>query len=152
MDITGNKRFFVRKRRICHNNLACLLYRISDRRYEYDGIRKDRTGSLHKRNLHNNQLSYSCGKILSFKPCNHGYAAEADDDAVLRPHRAFLDQCGKILMRRRKEADKNGSYRIGLFLLCKRSGIYHKLLCASCGRQRKVGGHRSEFSRNFARS
>lgn len=72
-------------------------------------------------------------KILSFKPDNHGYAAEADDDAVLRPHRAFLDQCGKILMRRRKEADKNGSYRIGLFLLCKRSGIYHKLLCASCG-------------------
>ena len=84
-------------------------------------------------NLHNNQLSYSCNKILSFKPDNHGYAAEADDDAVLRPHRAFLDQCGKILMRRRKEADKNGSYRIGLFLLCKRSGIYHKLLCASCG-------------------
>ena len=106
---------------------------ISDRRYEYDGIRKDRTGSLHKRNLHNNQLSYSCDKILSFKPDNHGYAAEADDDAVLRPHRAFLDQCGKILMRCRKEADKNGSYRIGLFLLCKRSGIYRKLLCASCG-------------------
>ena len=67
---------------------CCIAYLIGG--MSMMGTPKIVPGGLHKRNLHNNKLSYSCGKILSFKPDNHGYATEADDDAVLRSHRAFL--------------------------------------------------------------